>query len=177
VIFEGAQNYTNNNNGNNNNNFIGYNENGTLYAYVGAISESDAIARGAVKDVLSLSGFPYYIEMPLRAAASAIGVEPLHVGPGHSLALSKQPSQGLGGFNDPRPGAGYFGWTELTTPPAPISVVVNNRRVLWTDHPPSFDLWMMLVLTIGYLLLAWYLSQVCSFLDYSQRPINCGFST
>lgn len=88
-----------------------------------------------------VEGFPYLVLPPVQpsylseAAAALAG------------AASGDPSR-------------YFGWEQMNDRPAPISVLVDGQSQMWQDFAPSFNLWMMLVLTVGYILLAWFMGQV-----------------
>lgn len=65
------------------------------------------------------------------------------------------------GFNQVA-GLSTFTWADLSLSPPPTPVVAEGRVQQWVDVAPGFNLWMLLVLTVGYLLIAWWLGQVAT---------------
>jgi len=72
--------------------------------------------------------------------------------------------------------APVFGWSQLAERPAAITVMVDGFPQQWQDVAPSFNLWMLVVLTVGYLLLAWYFAQIATADLGARQPFYFPFS-
>ena len=57
-------------------------------------------------------------------------------------------------------GFATFTWDDLSVVPPPSTINKDGLPVVFNNTAPSFNLWMLVVLTIGYLCLAWYFGQV-----------------
>lgn len=85
-------------------------------------------------------------------AATGFGADP-----------SGAPAPSGGGSTAGGSASGYrFTWADLSTPSDPTQVYVSGLPTDYTDYSGSLDLWMMAALSAGYLLVAWYLSQVAT---------------
>lgn len=78
------------------------------------------------------------------------------------LALFKNAASGA-----PPP---VFDWAALARSPPPVPVNVNGFARTFTDRAPSYDLWMMLALTVLYGFVAWYAAQVLSGEAWAAQP-------
>jgi hypothetical protein len=82
-----------------------------------------------------------------------------HAVRGFATTASSGPVLG-GGLPGPTAAYPTFTWADLSSRPPPMTMYINGLPTTWQDWPPSFNLWMMSVQVIGYLLVGWYLGQV-----------------
>lgn len=75
---------------------------------------------------------------------------------GSSLNADSASSSPFSGDNN----VATFGWTQLQQTPPEQTIYVSGLPRQWTDKPASYDLGMLCVLTLVYMLLAWYFSSV-----------------
>ena len=73
-----------------------------------------------------------------------------------SMGLSAPPGFGA----SPRALAPVYSWADFTTPPPATTVYVNGLPQSFVNRAPSFNLGMLAVVTVGWLLVAWYASHV-----------------
>lgn len=107
--------------------------------------------------------FPYIITVPSDTAASSNNVNNNH-------RLGEPSAGGSAGTY------GQFTWDQLTVAPDPIQVSVQGLPVEWTDFTPAFNLYMLMALTAGYTVLAWYLGQVMTGDAGAAQPFYFPFS-
>jgi ABC-type multidrug transport system ATPase subunit len=71
---------------------------------------------------------------------------------------------GLGaGISVAQSGYTRFTWNDLVDVPDPITVISDTGLpTTFQDKGGDFNLWMLILLTFGYLILAWYLGQCCT---------------
>jgi len=90
------------------------------------------------------------------------GLHRLAPGVGGDLQVPPRAAASDVGAGTAASGPSYFGWSQLTQRPAPVTLQVNGLPTTWQDVAPATNLWLMAVVTVAYLAVAWYLSQATS---------------
>jgi ABC-type multidrug transport system ATPase subunit len=92
--------------------------------------------------------FAQWVAEPLTQSGSVIGGNDGNLGAGITSVQS---------------GYTRFTWNDLVDLPPPITIISDTGlQSSFQDKGGDFNLWMLILLTFGYLIVAWYLGQCCT---------------